>query len=300
MITIFTATYNRAYILHELYASLCNQTTFDFEWIIVDDESTDNTEEIVNNWKTKESRFKIIYIKQNHGGKHRALNKSLDLASGEFFFIVDSDDSLTINAIEMINEWSRSISKIKDIAAVSGLKVSNDGAIWGGLPHISYKYIDATNFERRKYKLTGDKAEVYKTQILRQHKFPEFNGEYFVTEDVCWLNIAYEGYKIRWFNNPIYIAEYLNDGLTNQGANAVDGHIKNYKGYCFYISECIAKKPFVDKMIHFREYHKTANILCKGLRDRSRDILVSPFVYLFYLLVGVPVGWTIRKIKKDI
>ena len=235
-LTIFTPTYNRGYLLHDLYRSLVEQTNKEFEWLIIDDESTDNTEELVKTWIAEESRFSIKYLRQGHGGKHRAINKAVDIAQGDFFFIVDSDDKLVPNAVELVYGWIDSIGNDNTFAGVAGLKVSKNGEVWGGKTKISGEYVDATDFERRKYKLKNDKAEIYKTDILRNNKFPEFDDEYFVTEDVCWLNISYQGYKIRWFNAPIYICEYLSDGLTNGGANDIAGHKKNYKGYCFYIS----------------------------------------------------------------
>ena len=96
MITIMTPTYNRAYILGNAYNSLRNQTSFDFEWIIVDDGSTDETEQIVMKWIAEEKNFSIIYEKQKNGGKHRAVNRGVDLAHYDYFFILDSDDALQI------------------------------------------------------------------------------------------------------------------------------------------------------------------------------------------------------------
>ena len=91
MITIFTPTFNRAYRLPDLYHSLQRQTNQDFEWLVIDDGSTDNTSELFEKWKMDES-FPISYIKQPNGGKHRAINRGVKEAKGEFFYIVDSDD----------------------------------------------------------------------------------------------------------------------------------------------------------------------------------------------------------------
>ena len=100
-ITIFTPTYNRDYIIINLYKSLLIQTLKDFEWLIIDDGSTDNTELLVSSF-IKDNKINIRYIKQQNGGKHRAINKALEEAKGELFFIVDSDDQLVDNAIERI------------------------------------------------------------------------------------------------------------------------------------------------------------------------------------------------------
>lgn len=63
ILTIHTATYNRGYILGQAYESLRSQTNKDFEWIITDDGSTDNTEELVRSWMNEDNGFPIIYNK---------------------------------------------------------------------------------------------------------------------------------------------------------------------------------------------------------------------------------------------
>lgn len=298
MLTIFTPTYNRAFILPRLYMSLCEQRQdgYGFEWLIIDDESSDGTNELVENWK-KESSFEIRYFKQKHGGKHRALNKAFELAKGEFIFIVDSDDKLTDNAIPLINSWLKNIRDKHGFAGVAGLKVSNEGKIWGGDVGFLDSYVDATDFERRKYNLLGDKAEVYRVSLLKKFKFPEIQDEYFITEDYCWMQIAAEGYKLRWYNQPIYICEYLEDGLTNTGANSIIGHANNYKGYCLYIKKCIELKPFSEKMVHLKEYNRTAKTLKKTYKARVQDIQKSLVWYFAMCVFGIPIAYLIRKVR---
>lgn len=99
MLTIFTPTYNRAHLLPNLYQSLLNQKRVDFEWLIVDDGSTDGTEELVNQW-IEEAVLTIRYFRKENSGKHTAINKGVQLAKGELFLIVDSDDVLAENALK--------------------------------------------------------------------------------------------------------------------------------------------------------------------------------------------------------
>ena len=99
-ITVFTPTYNRAYILENLYRSLQRQTCKTFEWLVVDDGSADNTKELFERWQQEDNFFPIRYVKQENGGKCRAINQGLKLADGELFFTVDSDDYLTDDALE--------------------------------------------------------------------------------------------------------------------------------------------------------------------------------------------------------
>lgn len=299
LLTIFTPTYNRAYILSKLYESLCEQdgNEHKFEWLIIDDASSDNTELLVKQWEKEIHDFEIRYYKQEHGGKHRALNRAFDIAKGEFIFIVDSDDILTRDAVRLIEQWLLTIKDNSSFAGVAGLKVSTSGKVWGGKVDFSENYVDATDFERRKYNLLGDKAEVYRTAILRKYKFPEIPNEYFMTEDYCWMQIAAAGYKIRWYNRPIYICEYLDDGLTNAGANAIAGHEKNYQGYCMYIKKCLELKPFAEKMVHLKEFNQTMKTLKKPFLIRGKDIGVSNLRYIFLCTFGVIVAYLIRKVR---
>lgn len=104
MITVFTPVYNRAYIINQLYQSLLRQTNYGFEWLIIDDGSTDNIAELVSQWIADTEDFEIRLYRQPNGGKHRAINRGVQLAKGDAFLIVDSDDYLTEDAIDTVND----------------------------------------------------------------------------------------------------------------------------------------------------------------------------------------------------
>src|SRR5436305_1126064 len=99
--TVFTPTYNRAKTLSRVYESLINQTFKDFEWLIIDDGSVDENETftLIKSWQTK-AFFPIRYVHQENAGKHIAFNKAVQLAGGEFFVPLDSDDACFSNALE--------------------------------------------------------------------------------------------------------------------------------------------------------------------------------------------------------
>lgn len=292
-ITVFTATYNRRHLLCKLYESLRRQTSYEFEWLIIDDESTDSTDEIVKKWITKEENFEIRYIKQKHGGKHRALNKGFLEAKGEYFFIVDSDDYLTDDAIETVSEWINQIEEADEkLAGVAGLRAYENGEINGGIPKVNSEgWIDADCFSRSKYNLNGDKAEVFKTDILIKHLLPEFEGEFFVTEDVCWNSIYADNYKLRWFNKKIYICEYLEDGLTRSGMNEINGYLKNYNGYCYYIKQCIDLFGVINRPRLFKTFIKVAKYKGRGFNQMANDLKISR-INLLYNYIILPVAFT--------
>lgn len=211
-ITVFTPTFNRGYIIENLYKSLQRQSYKNFQWIVIDDGSKDDTEKLFEKWTNEDNLFDITYKKVKNGGKHRAINIATEIAEGELFFIVDSDDYLTDYALEKVIKWEATIKNKNEFAGVAGVKGYSINSRVGNT--FKGEYIDATSLERNKNNITGDKAEVFYLDILKKYKFPEFEGEKFVTEKVVWNQIAYDGYKIRWFNEIIYICDYLEDGLT--------------------------------------------------------------------------------------
>ena len=222
-ITLFTPTYNRAYILNVLYRSVQRQTYRNFEWIIMDDGSTDNTEDLVRSWIADNNDFPIRYYKVPNGGKCRAINRGLDLAEGELFFIMDSDDYLTDDSLETVVKWEATIAGKPGYCGVAG----NRGSSPTETPNTSIRsmygtdFIDEYAFVRyRDYTdkvIDGERAGVWYTELHRKYKYPEFEGENFITESVVWNKMAFDGYKIRIFEDIIWVCEYREDGLTMQG-----------------------------------------------------------------------------------
>lgn len=218
-ITVFTPTYNRGYTLKKLYNSLKKQSDNDFEWLIIDDGSTDDTKSLVKDF-IKENKVNIRYMYKKNEGKYKAINTAIDLAKGELFFIVDSDDWITEDSIETIKKYYSEIKDNNEFIGVVGLRGTPDMKINCSLKKekenkfLKLEYIDATPVEYKfKYHIIGDRAEVCITKKMKEFKFPE-NDEKFMNEGYIWNNIAKCGYKFRYFNKIIYIGNYLNDGLT--------------------------------------------------------------------------------------
>jgi glycosyltransferase involved in cell wall biosynthesis len=231
-ITVFTPVYNREKTLQRLYESLCKQSVFNFEWLIVNDGSKDGSEKLIQSFMIASNKFKIQYYYKENGGKHRAINYGVSLAVGDLFFIVDSDDWLANDAIETIIKNYNSITDKRNYAGVAGTRCFEDGCVHGCT--FDGEYIDATSLERRKLNIIGEKSEVFRTEILRKYPFPEYEGELFISEGIVWNKIAADGYKLRWFNYPIYYMEYQEDGLTN---NLRKLYRNNPHGYLAYVCQ---------------------------------------------------------------
>ena len=218
-VTLFTPTFNRAYVIEKLYRSIQKQTCRDFEWLIVDDGSSDNTQELVQGWIDEENDFPIRYYKTENGGKCRAINLGLDIAQGELFFTVDSDDELTENAVERVVYWESTIAEKKMYAGVMG----NLGTSADYSPNrpLGAPFRDCSMLERypeyAENVIDGERACVFYTEVHRKYKYPVYDGEKFMTESVTWNRMAHDGYTVRAFDEIIWIYEYLDDGLTNQG-----------------------------------------------------------------------------------
>ena len=219
LISILTPTYNRGKLLLPLYESLKNLTFEDFEWLIVDDGSEDDTEQYALSWiahNIENAEFPIRYIKKSNGGKHTAINRGVREASGELILILDSDDTLPADSLATIAQYYEQCKGYKDCAGVCGLMAHHDGQLIGtGFPK-DPMYESALQFRyAEKGNVTGDLLEVYKTSVMREFPFPEIENEKFCPESLVWNRIANK-YKLFCFNKVIYYRDYLEGGLTSK------------------------------------------------------------------------------------
>lgn len=221
LLTVFTAAYNRAHTLERVFDSLTAQTNQNFEWIVVDDGSTDNTAELLESFKAR-TPFPLTVLTKQNGGKPAAINDGVAIARGEFIFLLDSDDFLAPDAVEKLFVWCDEIEKDDSFVGVGAAKGTIDGKYLKGVPPKVNEsgYVDATNLERALYDLDADMCEAYKTDIMKRFPFKTWPGENFVPEQIVLNEMALAGYKLRWHKDIIYYCEYLDGGLT-KGSNAL-------------------------------------------------------------------------------
>lgn len=225
-LTVFTLTYNRAYCLNRCYESLLRQTCKDFEWLVVDDGSTDNTRELVDKWKN-ENKIPIRYIYKDNGGMHSGYNVAYDNINTELAVSIDSDDYMTDNAVELITSfWKK--NKNDKYAGIVALDITKDGDIIGKtLPN--QKSIKIYDYYNRLHG-SGDKKMVYRPEIIRKYKSPEFKGErLFAT---CYKYFMVDlTHDMLILNEPLCVVEYMTDGYTK---NIIKTYKKNLNSYIFY------------------------------------------------------------------
>lgn len=287
-ITVFTPTYNRAHLLPRLYASLCIQICKDFEWLVVDDGSNDNTRELLAGY-VSENRIEINYIKQPNGGKHRAINRGVANAKGYLFMIVDSDDYFASNlVIEKVIRHIPFLEQNDDFCAVVGNKIFENGKTIG--TQCSYDVLDSDFiFYREVHQITGDKAEVIKTVVMREFPFPTFNDEKFMVEGVVWNRMA-QKYKAKYLNTPYVICEYQVDGLS---ASIKNCRQNSPHAFSLYYSEYCAMKRvrFVNKVKRSIAYWATYFKVDHNNRLREKYMIK-------YFWITKPFGWLLHKMNK--
>lgn len=277
-ITIFTPTYNRGHLLYEAFRSLCNQTCKEFEWLIVDDGSTDDTEEVVRSFLGKKC-INVRYYKKENGGKHTAINYGVRKAEGELFWILDSDDSLPVDAVERVMGYVEQMKEI-DAAGICGYMAHHNGKIIGN-PVVKESCAVSSLQMRYEMNLTGDMMEIFLTSILREFPFPEISGERFCPEILVWYRIA-QKYKLLLIPDVIYKRDYLEGGLTD---NIIKIRMQSPIGSTITYSELFNYKiPFLQKIKNAINYWRFAFCATeRRVKILSWGKLLAPLGWIMYI-----------------
>lgn len=275
--TIFTPTYNRKYILPKLYNSLCEQECKDFVWLIVDDGSTDGTEETVRSW-ISEGMIDIQYHYQQNGGKTRAHNKGVMLCDTELFVCIDSDDYLSSPSVikDTLCFWEENESQAK-LPTTSGM-VSYRKMLSGFQAQFPENVTLSTLSGLYDAGYNGETTLVFKTEVLKKYLFPEVDGEKYMTEAYLYDQLD-EKFKLLVFPYYSQDCEYQPDGITS---NAWDVLFKNPKCYRMYYNQCIKLKKG-NKSRNMRMY-----IACSLIANDGKTLSSSDFKP--YLLLMLPLG----------
>jgi glycosyltransferase involved in cell wall biosynthesis len=229
-----------AHTIHRVIESLRQQTFRDFEWIIVDDGSTDNVytqiEPVINRCE-----FPVKFFRQERNlGKPSAINLGVEKAEGEFFVILDADDRMTDDALEVYhNTYNGLTEDVKsNIAVITANSKDQHGNFVGTrFPTPADKdMIISDIFEMRyRFKVRGDKCNCRKTDVMREFPF-NTSVDKFVTENTVWFAIAAK-YKAVFINKILRIY-YSNE---NPNALSMTGVKKHPLGFVFYLAEIINK-----------------------------------------------------------
>lgn len=224
-LTIFTPVYNRAYILPKLYKSLCDQKCTDFLWLVVNDGSSDNVDELMVKWMS-EGKIEIRYETQPNGGKMRAHNRGVSLTETPLFYCIDSDDQITENAVSRIIACYQEIKDDEGICGILAKRFIVNRKVFANMP--DSKIMTMNQLYDTGY--TADLAVVLKTKVIKEFPFPEIEGEKFITEAYAYDQID-QLYKYLLKDEDWMICEYQEDGYTS---NALSLYFKHPKGWALY------------------------------------------------------------------
>ena len=281
VLTIFTPTFNRQDTLPRLYKSLCEQNCKDFEWLIVDDGSSDNTEILLSKF-IDSAPFTIRYIKQVNGGKHTAYNTALLNTNSLYLFTVDSDDWLPMDCISNIHRIinSNKLDSLEDIAGIIALKsYENNNVIGRKFPKENF-VTTLQNLEKSGNR--GERSIVLKLSVAKSYCFPVISGEKFVTESVIYDQIAQ---KFNFFicNDILTICEYQAGGLSSNPKKLM---CLNPGGYVWYFVQRAESETRIKILLRYLIQANAFKFLYKG-----NDKLPSVNRHKLLYLLTKPIGW---------
>ncbi|MDR1005487.1 MAG: glycosyltransferase family 2 protein [Bacteroidales bacterium] len=283
-ITVFTPAYNRAYTLDRLYRSLTGQNFEDFEWLVVDDGSTDETEQKIGEF-ISQKRISIRCFKTVNQGKLRAMNFGVTKAYGKLFFILDSDDYLAGDALNKVWENYLQIKDDLTFGGIIGLRPFANGQTY---PKVDYKKIDCTYPQWcARYNFHGETADVFLTTAIKEFPFPVIADEHYFSEDMLWYQMA-KKYKMRFISDALVYGEYLPDGITKNIGNLRKNNPLSFMMYYRYFSSqktIPLRRRFrfcYEYWLFWKVYHKKF----KQVKTDKEPIPFWGYIIFFYVILS--------------
>ena len=289
-LTVFTPAYNRGHTIRRTYESLCRQTCKDFEWLVVDDGSTDNTKDLVESW-IAEGKIPIRYIYQQNQGMHGAHNTAYRNITTPLNTCIDSDDYMPDDAVEKILDCWHKYGSDK-LAGIVGLDVKEDGQLIG--TKFPQDMITTTIHDFYSSGGKGDKKYIYRTDVIKRYpEYPLFEGERYVGLAYKYMLID-QDYELITLNEPLVIVEYQQDGSS---FNMYKQYWNNPRGTAFYrIAEMKTTRSLKRKLMVCTHYVSSSII------SRNRHFIQeSPLKLLTILCIpsGIALYFFIKyKVRK--
>lgn len=289
-LTVITTTYNRAYCLHQVYDSLKRQTSKDFVWLVMDDGSEDNTEELVREW-INEGLVSIEYYFKENGGMHTARNAAYEKVNTLLNVIIDSDDWMTDDAVEsIIDFWNRNGADC--FSGIISNNISKKGELIGSpLPENVKSCKCSDLFE--KYGVKGDKKLIFRSELTKLYPYPEFPGEKFYPASYKFYLLD-QDYDMLLMNKFTCVVDYNEDSMTY---NKIAQYKTCCNGFSHYRNEMIrlSKSPryICKQMIHYVAESKLAHK--KGIIRHSSKPYYAFILYPIGLSYYIYISKTKRK-----
>lgn len=283
-LTIFTPAYNRAHTIGRTYESLLRQTCKDFEWLVIDDGSTDITGELVKSW-IKDNKIPIRYIRQENQGMHGAHNTAYRNISTELNTCIDSDDFMPDDAVEkIVGFWKRYGSD--RYAGIVGLDRTEDGRIIGTQFPESLKATTLQGYYA--HGGSGDKKLVYRTEVINRYpEYPLFEGERYVGLAYKYMLID-KDYRLLTLNEPLVTVEYQPDGSSY---NMYRQYWNNPKGFSFFRKTEMVCAPSLKRRFISCVHYVASSIIARNSRflwespKKLLTFMATPFGFLWYIRI---------------
>lgn len=286
-LSILTATYNRANLLTRLYESIVKNLIdeLNIEWLIMDDGSNDNTEEVVKTFSHREN-LTITYLKQENQGKMQAINNLMNYVTGNMVMDCDSDDYFVDNAFKEIYEKKDILLNDEKLYALIFLKSEGKDKISGNA--FKTENVPTTIFDMYfKDGIIGEKIIVFDTEIRKKYKHLLEDNEKFTTESRMYHKMD-DNFKVKCFNIPIIEGQYMNDGYTN---NVNNTFISYPNGYFKYFEEILQKDmkdvKFNKRLYVIKHYILFGYISKRKLNLRSVKNVVNKILILLLYTPGI-------------
>lgn len=226
-LTVFTPAYNRAHTLPRAFEALKKQSDKRFVWLIVDDGSTDNTREVVEDFRKEDCGFKIEYVYKENGGMHTAHNLAYKLIKTELNTCIDSDDTIGDEAVgKILDFWEKNGSD--EYAGIVGFDTDFDGNVIGTrFPEDLKKTTLGAYYKNGG---SGDKKLVYRTDVVKKYPpYPEYEGEKLVPLGSLYTLID-QDYELLVLDEALCRVEYQPDG---SGASIFRQYRQSPKGFAY-------------------------------------------------------------------
>lgn len=286
-LTVFTPAYNRAHTLPRAFEALKKQSDKRFVWLIVDDGSTDNTREVVEDFQKEDCGFKIEYVYKENGGMHTAHNLAYKLIKTELNTCIDSDDTIGDEAVgKILDFWEKNGSD--EFAGIVGFDTDFDGNVIG------------TRFPENLKKTTlgayyknggsGDKKLVYRTDVVKKYPpYPEYEGEKLVPLGSLYTLID-QDYELLVLDEALCRVEYQPDG---SGASIFRQYRQSPRGFMYariirmkyagsFKGKATGAIHYISSCIFAREKH-----FLKKSPKKLLTVLMIPFGVLLNIYIRI-------------
>lgn len=249
--SIIVPMYNVKEYIAECIDSVLNQTCKDFELILVDDESTDETLKIVREYQKKDDR--IILITKEHGGLPQTRNYGLSIAKGEYIILLDGDDYFSLDHLEKAKDI---VEKYKCDMSIGNNHIYFTKSTQSKM--VLFPYRNALNkmsledkisfiFDKNNFLPACAVLTIYKREFLVKNDI-RYSEQYTCSEDLdIFLNSISKVKSICFFEHEFYYYRQDNSNAMtkNMTAGMLQSRLEIYKKWYDYFHSSVNEKPYI-------------------------------------------------------